>query len=118
MFHTVTAQDFGLKILNSLRCGILSVDLHRRITAINEIAIRIFELNNENYVGRHVDEILREQQSLLLTLNDACQMKNLPSRAELDLRLGDGKNRTVGYTISFVKDDAGNVEGISIFLRT
>jgi PAS domain S-box-containing protein len=117
MFHTVTAQDFGLKILNSLRCGILSVDLHRRITAINEIAIRIFELNNENYVGRHVDEILREQQSLLLTLNDACQMKNLPSRAELDLRLGDGKNRTVGYTISFVKDDAGNVEGISIFFK-
>ena len=72
---------------------------------------------NENYVGRHVEEVLREQQSLLLTLNDACQMKNLPSRAELDLRLGDGKNRTVGYTISFVKDDAGNVEGISIFFK-
>jgi PAS domain S-box-containing protein len=117
MFHTVTAQDFGLKILNSLRCGILAVDLQRRITAINEIAIRIFELKNQSYVGQHVEEVLCEQQSLLLTLNDACQMKNLPSRAELDLRLGDGKNRTVGYTISFVKDDEGNVEGISIFFK-
>src|SRR5262245_7251303 len=117
MFHTVTDQDFGLKILNSLRCGILSVDLQRRITAINEIAIRIFELETQNFVGRNVEGVLGEQQQLLQTLNDAYQMKNLPSRAELDLRLRDGKTRTVGYTISFTKDDAGVVDGVSLFFK-
>src|SRR5262245_9191802 len=117
MFHTVADQDFGLKILNSLRCGILSVDLHRRITAINEIAIRVFELDAQNYVGMRVETVLVEQQQLLQTLNDAYQMKNLPSRAELDLRLRDGKSRTVGYTISFTKDDSGVVDGVSLFLK-
>ena len=117
MFHTVTDQDFGLKILNSLRCGILSVDLQRRITAINEIAIRIFELETQNFVGRDVERVLGEQQQLLQTLNDAYQMKNLPSRAELDLTLRDGKTRTVGYTISFTKDDAGVVDGVSLFFK-
>ena len=117
MFHTVSDQDFGLKILNSLRCGILSVDLQRRITAINEIAIRIFELEAQDFVGIDVETILGEQQQLLQTLNDAYQMKNLPSRAELDLRLRGGKTRTVGYTISFTKDDAGVVDGVSLFFK-
>jgi len=117
MFHTISDQDFGLKILNSLRCGILSVDLQRRITAINEIAIRIFELEAQNFVGIDVETILGEQQQLLQTLNDAYQMKNLPSRAELDLRLRDGKIRTVGYTISFTKDDEGAVDGVSLFFK-
>lgn len=117
MFHTGSGQDFGIKILNSLRCGILSVDLHRRITAINEIAIRIFELDLQDYVGLDVEAVLGEQQQLLQTLNDAYQMKNLPSRAELDLRFRDGKSRTVGYTISFTKDDEGIVDGVSLFFK-
>ena len=61
MFHTVSDQDFGLKILNSLWCGILFVDLQWRITAINEIAIRIFELETQNFVGMDVEVILGEQ---------------------------------------------------------
>jgi len=117
MFHTIAEKDFGLKILNSLRCGILSVDLQRRITAINEIAIRIFELEPQNYVGMAVETILGEQPQLLQTLNDAYQMKNLPSRAELDLNLRDGKSRTVGYTVSFTKDDDLLVDGVSLFFK-
>jgi PAS domain S-box-containing protein len=117
MFHTVAEADFGLKILNSLRCGILSVDLQRRITAINEIAIRILELEYQNYVGMSVEQVLGNQHQLLQTLNDAYQMKNLPSRAELDLKIRDGTDRTVGYTISFIKDDTGTVEGVSLFFK-
>lgn len=117
MFHTVAEQDFSLKILKSLRAGILSVDLERRITAINEIAIRIFELESQNYVGLQVQEVLSEQHQLLQTLTDAYQMKNLPSRAELDLKIRDGKYRTVGYTISFIKNETGEVEGISLFFK-
>jgi signal transduction histidine kinase len=44
-------------------------------------------------------------------------MKNLPSRAEMVLKIKDGKDRTVGYTISFIKDDDGNVEGVSLFFK-
>lgn len=117
MFHTVAEQDFGLKILSSLRCGILSVDLQRRITAINEIAIRILELDSQNYVGMNVEDVLSTHQQLLQTLHDAYQMKNLPSRAELDLKIRDGMNRTVGYTISFIKDERDRIEGVSLFFK-
>jgi PAS domain S-box-containing protein len=117
MFYTATQENIGLKILNGLRCGILSVSLERNITAINEIATRIFELENANYVGRAVEEVFGNQQQLLQVLSDACQMKNLPSRAELSIKIKDGTERTVGYTISFIKDEESNVEGISLFFK-
>jgi signal transduction histidine kinase len=117
MFYVVGRSDFGLKILNSLRCGILSVNLQKEITAINEIAQRIFELENVNQVGRRVEEVFSHQPQLLQILNDAYQMKNLPSRAELELNTKEGNGRTVGYTISFIKLDDGSIEGISVFLK-
>jgi sensor histidine kinase regulating citrate/malate metabolism len=64
MFYVIGKEDFGLKILNSLRCGILSVNLHKEITAINEIAQRIFELANINQVGRRVEEVFAHQPQL------------------------------------------------------
>jgi PAS domain S-box-containing protein len=117
MFYVIGKQDFGLKILNSLRCGILSVDLQKEITAINDIAQRIFELENVNQLGRRVEEVFGHQPQLLQILNDAYQMKNLPTRAELELNTKEGNGRTVGYTISFIKQDDGSVEGISVFLK-
>ena len=48
MFFTIPKENIELKILNSFRCGILSVSLDRRITAINDIAIRILELEDKN----------------------------------------------------------------------
>jgi signal transduction histidine kinase len=117
MFYVIGKHDFGLKILNSLRCGILSVNLQKEITAINEIAQRIFELENINQVGRRVEDVFAHQPQLLQILNDAYQMRNLPSRAELELNTKEGTTRTVGYTISFIKQDDGLVEGISVFLK-
>jgi signal transduction histidine kinase len=117
MFYVIGKEDFGLKILNSLRCGILSVNLHKEITAINEISQRILELENVNQVGRRVEEVFAHQPQLLQILNDAYQMKNLPSRAELELNTKEGNGRTVGYTISFIKQHDGSIEGISVFLK-
>ena len=117
MFYTVPEKDFGLRILNSLRCGILSIDRENRITAVNEIAIRILELENRDYVGEDVREVLKNQQFFLQLLSGAYQMKNLPSRAEMEIRLREGASRTVGYTISFIKDEDGDVGGISLFFK-
>lgn len=117
MFYTVQEKDFGLKILSSLRCGILSINRENRITAINEIAIRILELENRDYVGADVRDVLKNQALLLQSLNDAYQMKNLPSRAEMEIRVRGGANRTVGYTISFIKEEDGEINGISLFFK-
>jgi signal transduction histidine kinase len=117
MFHTISQSDFGIKILNSLRCGILSVDLDQRLTAINEIAMRILELGVKDYVGTKIHELFENKPLLLQVLEDACQMKNPPSRAEMVLHIKEGQDRTVGYTISFIKDEAGNVEGVSLFFK-
>ncbi len=117
MFYTVPEKDFGLKILNSLRCGILSIDRENKITAINEIAIRILELENRDYVGEDVRNVLKNQEFFLKLLSGAYQMKNLPSRAEMEIRLREGASRTVGYTISFIKSDDGEASGISLFFK-
>ncbi|MFN8008367.1 MAG: ATP-binding protein [Terriglobia bacterium] len=117
MFFTVPDKDFGLEILNSLRCGILSIDRENRITAINEIAIRILELESKDFVGFDVRDVLQDQEFLLKLLGGAYQMKNLPSRAEMDIRLKEGATRTVGYTISFIKGEQGETKGISLFFK-
>lgn len=117
MFYTDPQEKIGLKILNSLRCGILSVNLERKITAINEIALRILELDNADYVDTSIEEVFQGQEQLLQILKDACQMRNLPSRAELELNTRDGGERTVGYTVSFIKNDQSDIEGISLFFK-
>jgi PAS domain S-box-containing protein len=117
MFFTVPEQNIGLKILNSFRCGILSVSLDKRITAINEIAMRILELENKDFVGKNMEEVFQRQGQLLQILGDACQMKNLPSRAEMELQVKDGAERTVGYTLSFIRNEQDDIEGISLFFK-
>jgi signal transduction histidine kinase len=117
MFFTSARKDYGLRILNSLRCGILSVDMEERVTAINDIALRILDLEIKDYVGVHISELFKEREQLLYVLKDACQMKNPPSRAEMVLKVREGKDRTVGYTISFLKTEGGDVEGVSLFFK-
>ncbi len=117
MFMTIPQENIGLKILNSLRCGILSVSLDQKITAINEIAMRILDLEGVDYIGRSIEEVFHNQEQLLQVLREACQMKNLPSRAEMELLVKDGAEQTVGYTISFIRQESGDVEGISLFFK-
>ena len=117
MFFTIPKENIELKILNSFRCGILSVSLDRRITAINDIAIRILELEDKNYIGSNMELVFRNQEQLLQILGDACQMRNLPSRAEMELKVKEGTERTVGYTLSFIRNDEEKVEGVSLFFK-
>ena len=117
MFLTIPNENIERKILNSFRCGILSVNLDRRITAINDIAMRILELDNNDYLGKDMEEVFKNKGQLLQILGDACQMRNLPSRAEMELRVKDGAERTVGYTLSFIRNDEDNIEGISLFFK-
>ncbi len=116
-FFTSEEKDYGLKILNSLRCGILSLDMERRITAVNEIALRILDLEIKDCVGLHIGELFKDRQELLSTLEDAYQVKNPPSRAELVIKVSEGKYRTLGYTISLLKNEDEFVEGISLFFK-
>jgi signal transduction histidine kinase len=117
MFFTIPKENIELKILNSFRCGILSVSLDKRITAINEIAMRILELEDRDYIGSDMEVVFRNQEQLLQILGDACQMRNLPSRAEMELRVKEGPERTVGYTLSFIRNAEDKVEGISLFFK-
>jgi signal transduction histidine kinase len=116
-FFTSEEKDYGLKILNSLRAGILSLDMNRRVTAVNEIALRILDLEIKDYVGLHIDEIFRDRQELLNTLEDAYHVKNPPSRAELVIKVSEGKYRTLGYTISFLLNEDEFVDGVSLFFK-
>jgi signal transduction histidine kinase len=116
-FFTAEEKDYGLKILNSLRCGILSLDMDRRITAVNEIALRILDLEIRDYVGLHIRELFKDRQQLLSTLEDAYHVKNPPSRAEMVIKVSEGKYRTLGYTISFIKNEGEFVEGVSLFFK-
>ncbi|HVN82661.1 MAG TPA: ATP-binding protein [Terriglobia bacterium] len=117
MFFTTPKENVELKILNSFRCGILSVSLDKRITAINEIAMRILELEDKDYIGSNMEVVFHNQEQLLQILRDACQMRNLPSRAEMELKVKEGSERTVGYTLSFIRNDEDKIEGISLFFK-
>ena len=61
--------------------------------------------------------VFRNQEQLLQILGDACQMRNLPSRAEMELKVKEGTERTVGYTLSFIRNDEEKVEGVSLFFK-
>jgi signal transduction histidine kinase len=117
MFFTAPEKDFVVKILNSFRFGFLAVNLDQKLSAINEIAMRILGLEIQDYIGWPIDKLFMQQPQLLQILMDACQKKTLPSRAEMVLRVSGDKDRTVGYTISSIKDEQGKVEGVSLCFK-
>lgn len=75
-------------VLNSLAEGVIAVDNRFNVTYINDIALKMFNLNRQDLLGQHIGTLKSAKCSTLLR---NCKEKNKIIYDTLDLESGDQK---------------------------
>jgi signal transduction histidine kinase len=112
----IAADDvFFRHLVKSMRNGVLAFHRDGRLALMNDEAYRIFGITREDGdVGRKYAEVLRQRPAAIRVLTGAFELSHLPNRAELRLKDLD---RVIGYTLSQVKDDRGEIIGAVMYFK-
>src|SRR6185503_7761130 len=102
-------EAFFRHIVAGMRNGVLAITRQGAIALINDEAYRIFGMEpRSDDVGRPFGEALRDHSDIVRVLTNAFESTLLPTRAELRLK---PSGKVIGYTISHVRSDSGEVTG-------
>src|SRR5438067_3103622 len=114
--RVVSADDrFFRDIVRRMRNGVIAFRRDGALALMNDEAYRIFGLERSpDDLDRSVAEVLRDRPEIARVLTSAFDLSYLPNRAEL--RLND-LDRVIGYTLSTVKNDAGERIGAVMFFK-
>src|SRR5258705_2312250 len=109
------ADAFFRHIVAGMRNGVLAITRAGTVALLNEEGYRIFGVEpHSDDLGRPVGEILRAHPEVVRQLLSAFELHRLPNRAETRLR---PSGKVIGYTLAFVRDDAGEVAGVAMFFK-
>jgi len=98
-----------------MRNGVLAITLEGRLALINDEAYRIFGVSSRgDDVGRPIGAVLKDHPDVVRVLTGAFDLHLLPNRVEMRLK---PSNKVIGYTVTFVPDDAGQVVGAAMFFK-
>lgn len=98
-----------------MRNGMVVITRDARLALINSEAYRIFGVKaRPDDLGRPISEVLREHPEVVRVLTSVFELHLLPNRAELRLR---PSRKVIGYTLTLVRDDEGEVIGAAIFFK-
>lgn len=104
-------------LFDGLRCGVVAVDDRGRIVLINGLAAQILDLDRHDLPGAPAEKVLAHHPQVAEVLRECFTMSCLPSRAELELTSGNGRNKTIGFTVSLVSDDENRQSGAAMFFK-
>jgi signal transduction histidine kinase len=112
----VTVGDrFFRDMVASMRNGVLAVTRDGAIAVMNPEAYRIFGLApNPADIGRPYADVLRVHPDMVRVMASAFELSHLPNRVELRLK---STGRVIGYTLSLIKGDAGEIAGAALFFK-
>jgi len=106
---------FFRHIVSSMANGVLAVRRDGTLALMNLEAYRIFALTPDpEDIGRAFADVLGSRADVVRILTAVFELTHLPNR--LELRLKD-LDRVIGYTLSHVKDPAGDVIGAVMFFK-
>jgi len=106
---------FFRHIVSSMANGVLAVRRDGTLALMNLEAYRIFALTPDpEDIGRPYADVLGARADVVRILTAVFELAHLPNR--LELRLKD-LDRVIGYTLSHVKDPAGDVIGAVMFFK-
>jgi signal transduction histidine kinase len=106
---------FFRHIVSSMANGVLAVRRDGALALMNLEAYRIFALTPDpEDIGRPFADVLGARADVVRLLTAVFELTHLPNR--LELRLKD-LDRVIGYTLSHVKDPAGDVIGAVMFFK-
>jgi len=112
---TLIDDAFFRYIVAGMRNGVLAMTRDGRLALINEDAYRVFGIAPQaDDLGKPVAEVLRDHPDVVRVLAGVFDLHHLPNRVEMRLR---PLNKVIGYTLAFVRNDAGEVVGAAMFFK-
>ena len=98
-----------------MRNGVIAIRRDGTLALMNDEAYRVFSLSRQPHdIGRPFADVLRSRPEVVRTLASVFEMSRLPNRLELRLR---DLQRVIGYTLSEVRNDEGQVIGAAMFFK-
>ena len=110
-------DDISRHVVDSMRCGVVTVDRLGRVTTLNGLAAKWLGVDGAAAQGRDCREVFSHCPALAHLLLDALARGTLPDRAELELTIGDARRTLIGFSLSRVAGDAGETLGSAIFFK-
>src|SRR6478672_7617855 len=108
-------DPFFRHLVSSMRNGVIAFHRDGNLALMNDEAYRIFGLTRRTEdVGRKFSEVLQDRPDVIRVLAGSFELSHLPNRAELRLKDLD---RVIGYTLSQVRNDAGEANGAVMFFK-
>jgi signal transduction histidine kinase len=106
---------FFRNMVASMRNGVLAVSRDGALAVMNGEAYRIFGLApGRDDIGRSYADVLRVHPDIVRVIAGAFELNHLPNRVELRLK---STGKVIGYTLSLIRDRAGEVSGASLFFK-
>jgi signal transduction histidine kinase len=105
---------FFRHMVGNMRNGVLAIDRDGGVVLLNDEARRLFHIRSGPIDGIAYADLLSQHPDILRVLGGAFELKSLPNRAELRLKSTD---TVIGYTLSLVRDDAGEPVGAALFFK-
>jgi len=110
-----TSDAFFRHIVSGMRNGVLAITRDGRLALINDEAYRIFGVSPQSDdIGRPLSTVLTDHPDVVRVLVGVFDLHLLPNRVEMRLK---PSNKVIGYTVTFVRDDAGVVIGAAMFFK-
>ncbi len=108
-------ERFYRDLISGMRNGVIVIRRDGRLVAINDAAYASLDmLPGPHDIGRPIAHVLADVPEMVRVLEGAFGSDPLPNRAEVKLaRTG----RSIGFTLSLVRDGLGHVSGAALFFR-
>jgi nitrogen-specific signal transduction histidine kinase len=114
-------SGFAARVLGCLSSGIVGIDAAGKMVLLNEGARRILgfpEGSTERVIGRDCRSALNAYPTMARLLLETLEGREALSRAELVLEApGWRAGSTIGFTLSPVRDESGDVCGATMLFR-
>lgn len=108
-------ERFYRDLIAGMRNGVVVIRRDGRLVAINDAAYAALDLTpSVGDTGGHIGTVLADVPEIVRLLECAFEVDTLPNRADVRLaRTG----RSIGYTLSLVRDGLGDATGAALFFR-
>ncbi|HWN84989.1 MAG TPA: ATP-binding protein [Vicinamibacterales bacterium] len=107
--------DFYKYMVAGMRNGVLAITREGTLLLINDIACEVLGLRDgQRQLGRPIAEAFEHHPEILFVLADVFERDHLQNRAEMRLK---PSGKVIGYTLSHITDDRGQLVGASMFFK-
>jgi PAS domain S-box-containing protein len=108
---------FADRILDCLSSGVVAIDAAGTVRVLNAGARRVLGYPEGGELGRDCREVLADHPALVRLLIDALAGRAALSRAELELETANGRTLPIGFTLTPLRDAAGDPGGAAMLFR-